>query len=76
MDMIKDIFKPLGKIILLAITCLSSFSYIVALSEKIEHPNMKNLPIKDFIIMGFVIVLLIFLNLKVFKILKERPYKK
>lgn len=64
--------KLLSKIVFLVITCLLSFAYGTALSMKIEHPNFKNLPVSDFFIFGTILIIMIFINLKVFGILKSR----
>ena len=71
-EQIIEFTKLIGKIVFLVITCLLSFAYGTALSMKIEHPNFKNLPVSEFVIFGNIIIIMIFINLKVFGILKTK----
>lgn len=71
-EQIIEFTKLMGKVVLLIITCFLSFAYSSALSMKIEHPNFKNLPAEEFVIFGIIIIILIFINLKVFGILKTK----
>ena len=56
--------KHIGKVSFLFITLILIFAYSVALIEKINRPNFKNLPLNEFIILGILLVILIFINLK------------
>jgi hypothetical protein len=71
-EQIIEFTKLIGKIVLLVITCFLSFAYGTVLTMKIEHPNFKNLPAREFVIFGIIIIILIFINLKVFGILKAK----
>ena len=71
-EQVIEFTKLIGKIILLSLTCFLSFAYGTALSMKIEHPNFKNLPTSEFVIFGVIIIILIYINLKVFGILKAK----
>lgn len=56
--------KFTGKLILLSLTIVLFFAYSIALTEKIKHPNFKNLQTEEFIFIGIILLLLIFINLK------------
>lgn len=71
-EQVIEFTKLLSKIVFLVITCILSFAYGTALSMKIEHPNFKNLPVSDFFIFGSILIIMIFINLKVFGVLKSR----
>lgn len=63
----------IGKAFLVFLTGLLTFVYLIALFEKIQRPNFKNLPKNDFIIFGILLLLLILINLKwVFGFFKTR----
>jgi len=64
--------KLIGKIILLTLTIFLSFAYGMTLSMKIQHSNFKNLPIREFVFLGVIIIILVFINLKVFGFLKAK----
>jgi len=69
--------KIVGKIAFLAITIILTFAYSVALIEKIERPTFKNLPINEFVIIGIILLILIFINLKwTFGFFKTKPNEK
>ncbi|MDZ4154312.1 MAG: hypothetical protein U1E01_24860 [Methylicorpusculum sp.] len=69
--------KFIGKSILVFMTALLIFAYSVALFEKIKRPTFKNLPTNEFVIIGIILMILIFINLKwVFGILKKKPNEK
>ena len=61
-----------GKLVLLIFTIFLIFGYSIALLEKIQRANFKNLPASEFIVFGIVIIGLIYLNLLVFGIFKKQ----
>ena len=65
-------FRFVSKIVLLIFTTFLIFGYSIALSEKIQRPNFKNLPTSEFIVFGTIIIALIYLNLLVFGIFKKQ----
>jgi protein-S-isoprenylcysteine O-methyltransferase Ste14 len=74
---ILNTIKFIGKSILVLLTCLLIFAYSIALIEKIQRPTFKNLPTNEFIIIGIILLILIFINLKwVFRIFKNNPNEK
>ncbi len=71
---ILNTIKFIGKSILVFMTGILIFAYSIALIEKIQRPTFKNLPTNEFIIIGIILVILIFINLKwVFGIFKKKP---
>jgi len=71
---ISNTIKFLGKSIFAVLTGLLIFLYSIALIEKINRPTFKNLPTSEFIIIGIILAILIFINLKwVFNITKAKP---
>lgn len=69
---ILNTIKFIGKSILVFMTGILIFAYSIALIEKIQRPTFKNLPTNEFIIIGIILVILIFINLKwVFGIFKK-----
>ena len=56
----KSIFKFL--FFLLTIILLSAYS--VGISEKIRKPTFKNLPLSDYVWLGIILLILIYLNIK------------
>jgi len=56
--------KFIGKSIFVLLTGFLIFIYSIALIEKIERPTFKNLPANEFIIIGIILLILIFVNLK------------
>ncbi|AWA30964.1 hypothetical protein HYN48_13240 [Flavobacterium magnum] len=75
-DKIIGFCKFISKVILVAFTLFISYLYFIALSEKIERPNFKNLSNTEFVIFGFIILTLIFWNLVVFGILNSNKKNK
>ena len=74
---ILNTIKFIGKSILIFLTVILIFAYSIALIEKIQRPTFKNLPTNEFIIIGIILVILIFINLKwVFGIFKKKPNEK
>jgi len=74
---ILNTIKFIGKSILVLLTGILIFAYSVALIEKIKRPTFKNLPTNEFVIIGIILLILIFINLKwVFGIFKTRPNEK
>jgi hypothetical protein len=74
---ILNTFKIIGKSILVLLTGILIFAYSIALIEKIKCPAFKNLPTNEFIIIGIILLILIFVNLKwVFGIFKTKPNEK
>ncbi|MFB9054620.1 hypothetical protein ACFFVB_16145 [Formosa undariae] len=72
-----NIIKFTGKSILVLLTGILIFAYSIALIEKIKRPTFKNLPTNEFIIIGIILLILIFVNLKwVFGIFKTKPNEK
>ncbi len=70
---ILNTIKFIGKSILVFLTGLLIFAYSIAFIEKIQRPTFKNLPTNEFIIIGIVLLILIFINLKwVFGIFKTK----
>lgn len=71
---ILNTIKFIGKSILVLLTGVLIFAYSIALIEKIQRPTFKNLPTNEFIIIGIILLILIFINLKwVFGIFKTNP---
>ena len=58
--------KHISKVVFLAFTVILIFAYSVALNEKICRPSFKNLPTNEFIIIGLILLVLIYINLKWF----------
>ena len=74
---ILNTIKCIGKSILVLLTSILIFVYSIALIEKIQRPNFKNLPTNEFIIIGIILLILIFVNLKwVFGIFKTKLNEK
>ena len=74
---ILNTIKFIGKSILVLLTGILIFAYSIALIEKIQRPTFKNLPTNEFIIIGIILLILIFINLKwVFRIFKNNPNEK
>ena len=74
---IMNTLKFIGKTILILLTGVLIYAYSIALIEKIQRPTFKNLPTNEFIIIGIILVILIFVNLKwVFGIFKTKPNEK
>jgi hypothetical protein len=74
---ILNIIKFTGKSILVLLTGILIFAYSIAVIEKIKRPTFKNLPTNEFIIIGIILLILIFVNLKwVFGIFKTKPNEK
>ncbi|WP_426430106.1 hypothetical protein ACPX19_11275 [Winogradskyella sp. HB-48] len=74
---ILNTIKIIGKSIFTLLTCVLIFAYSIALIEKIQRPTFKNLPTNEFIIIGIILLILIFINLKwVFGIIKTTPNEK
>ena len=70
---ILNTIKFIGKSILILLTGVLIFAYSIALIEKIKRPTFKNLPTNEFIIIGIILLILIFINLKwVFGIFKKQ----
>ena len=66
--------KFAGKSILVLLTGILIFAYSIALIEKLQHPTFKNLRTNEFLIIGIILLILIFVNLKwVFGIFKKKP---
>jgi len=71
---ILNTIKFIGKSILVLFTGVLIFAYSIVLIEKIQRPTFKNLPTNEFIIIGIILLILIFINLKwVFGIFKTNP---
>ena len=71
---ILNTIKFIGKSIFVLLTGVLIFAYSIALIEKIQRPTFKNLPTNEFIIIGIILLILIFINLKwVFGIFKTNP---
>ena len=65
--------KFIVKSILVILTVVLIFVYSIALIEKIQRPTFKNLPTTEFVIIGMVLLVLVFINLKwVFGIFKRK----
>ena len=61
------------KSILVILTVVLIFVYSIALIEKIQRPTFKNLSTTEFVIIGMVLLVLVFINLKwVFGIFKRK----
>ena len=56
--------KFIGKSILVLLTGILIFAYSIALIEKINRPTFKNLPTDEFVIIGIILLILIYINLK------------
>jgi uncharacterized membrane protein len=69
---ILNTIKSIGKWIFLLFTIFLVFLYIPALTDKIQRPTFKNLPMNQYVIIGIIITLMIFLNLKWFGIFKTK----
>jgi len=69
---ILDTIKSIGKWIFLLFTIFLVFLYIPLLIDKIQRPTFKNLPMNQYVIIGIIISIMIFLNLKWFGILKKQ----
>ena len=69
--------KHIMKISFLFITIILIFTYSVALIEKINRPTFKNLPMNEFLILGIILVIFIFINLKwIIKFYQKNSYGK
>ena len=68
--------KSIGKWIFLLFTIFLVYLYIPALIDKIQRPNFKNLPMYQYIIIGIILMIMIFINLKWFRILKFKSNEK
>ena len=74
---ILNTIKFIGKSILILLTVFLIFAYSITLIEKIQHPAFKNLPTNEIIIIGIILFILIFINLKwVFRFFKTKPNEK
>ncbi len=74
---ILNTIKFIGKSILVLLTGILIFAYSIALIEKIQRPTFKNLPTNEFVIIGIILLILIFVNLKwVFGIFKTKLNEK
>ena len=61
------------KSILVILTVVLIFVYSIALIEKIQRPTFKNLSTTEFVTIGIVLLVLVFINLKwVFGIFKRK----
>ena len=69
---ILNTIKSIGKWIFLLFTIFLVFLYIPLLIDKIQRPTYKNLPMNQYVIIGIIITLMIFLNLKWFGIFKTK----
>ena len=69
---ILNTIKSIGKWIFLLFTIFLVFLYIPLLIDKIQRPTFKNLPMNQYVIIGIIITLMIFLNLKWFGIFKTK----
>ncbi|SHG18636.1 hypothetical protein SAMN05443549_102349 [Flavobacterium fluvii] len=58
--------KLIGKIILWIFTVFLIIPYSMALFMKFEEPHSKNLNTKEFIIFGIILLVLLFINHKLF----------
>lgn len=45
-----------GLFIFFAFSIVVTFAYSIALYEKIKRPTFKNLPMHEFVILGFVVI--------------------
>lgn len=71
-----NIIKLTGKLAIIFLTGLLVFFYIIALIEKIKRPAFKNLPVHEFIIIGIILLILLFISLKwIFEISKSESNK-
>ncbi len=71
---ILNTIKLIEKSIFAVLTGLLIFVYSIALIEKIKRPTFKNLPTNEFIVIGIILLILIFINLKwVFNLFKVKP---
>ncbi|MEC4049227.1 hypothetical protein OX284_007280 [Flavobacterium sp. SUN046] len=59
-----ELLKKFFKILVLTVTLLLTFSYIVMLSDSITNPDYVGLTLKGYIIGGVFLVGLIYLNIK------------
>ncbi len=59
-----SLLKATGKSALVILTVFLIHIYSIAFIEKIERPNFKNLTTIEFIIIGIILLILIFINLK------------
>ncbi len=69
---ILDTIKTIGKWIFMLFTILLVFLYIPLLIDKIQRPDFKNLPMNQYVIIGIILAIMIFLNLKWFGIFKKQ----
>lgn len=58
--------KIIGKIIFLLFTIYLIIPFSMALYMKINEPHFKNLNPKEFIILGIVLLVFVFINFKLF----------
>jgi uncharacterized BrkB/YihY/UPF0761 family membrane protein len=56
--------KQIGKFLFLIFTLYLIIPSILALQMKIEDPNLKNLDIKSFIVLGIMLLFFILINIK------------
>lgn len=61
-----NFIKFTAKLILAILTGLFLLIYIIVLIDKINRPNFKNLTINEFVIIGVILLILIFINLRWF----------
>jgi hypothetical protein len=69
---ILDTIKSIGKWTFLLFTTFLVFLYIPLLIDKIQRPTFKNLPMNQYVIIGIILAIMIFLNLKWFGIFKKQ----
>lgn len=55
--------KSIGKFIFLFFTILLLIPYFIAINEKIERPQFKNLSMKEFIFSGLILSILVTINI-------------
>ncbi len=74
MTQLKNRFKMkfIAKLIFLFITIYLFIPYCIGLMEKIQKPAFKNLPMKDYILIGIILMIMISLNIKWFYFDKKR----
>lgn len=73
---ILNTIKFIGKSILVLLTGILIFAYSIALIEKIQRPTFKNLPTNEFVVIGIILLIMIFINLKwVFGIFNRKKNK-
>ena len=56
--------KSIFKFLFFVLTIILLFAYSIGISEKIQKPTFKNLPSSDYVWLGIVLLLLIYLNIK------------